>query len=77
MIYNQIEAEKKAAMKVAELMLAAVRTAPKGCGVDNLVAVIIDGEEKAKLADQMRKIAEDTGEDFHARDGGNVTRAMW
>ncbi len=72
MIYNQIEAEKKAAMKVAELMLAAVRTAPKGCGVDNLVAVIIDGEEKAKLADQMRKIAEDTGEDFHARDGGNV-----
>lgn len=72
MIYNQNEAEKKAAIHVAELMMAAVRTAPKGCGVDNLVAIMIDGEEKDKLADRMRKIAEDTGEDFHGRDGGNV-----
>ena len=72
MIYNNIEAEKKAAYHVAELMMAAARTAPKGCGADNLVALMIDGEEKDKLADQMRKIAKETGEDFHARDGGNV-----
>lgn len=72
MIYNSSEAEKKAAHHVAELMMAAARTAPKGCGVDNLVAVMIDGEEKAQLADQMRKIAEETGADFFARDGGNV-----
>ena len=72
MIYNNIEAEKRAAFHVAELMMAAARTAPKGCGVDNLVAIMIDGEEKDKLADQMRKIAKETGEDFHARDGGNV-----
>ncbi|MDF2656295.1 MAG: ferredoxin [Bacillota bacterium] len=72
MIYNSTEAEKKAAHNVAELMMAAARTAPKGCGVDNLVAVMIDGEEKAQLADQMRKIAEETGADFFARDGGNV-----
>jgi uncharacterized ferredoxin-like protein len=72
MIYNNIEAEKSAAFTVAELMLAAARTAPKGCGADNLAAIIIDGEEKARLADQMRKIARETGEDFFARDGGNV-----
>ena len=72
MIYNQIDAEKKAAYHVAELMLAAARTAPKGCGADNLAAIMIDGEEKAKLADEMRKIARETGEDFFARDGGNV-----
>lgn len=72
MICNYIEAEKKAAYYVAELMMAAARTAPKGCGADNLVALMIDGEEKDKLADQMRKIAKETGEDFFARDGGNV-----
>lgn len=72
MIYNNIDAERQAAHHVAELMMAAVRTAPKGCGADSLVAIMIDGEDKAKLADQMRKIAADTGADFHARDGGNV-----
>lgn len=72
MIYSNIDAEKRAAIHVAELMLAAARTAPKGCGADSLVAIIIDGEEKARLADRMRKIAGETGEDFHARDGGNV-----
>jgi uncharacterized ferredoxin-like protein len=72
MIYSNIEAERRAALTVAELMLAAARTAPKGCGADNLAAIIIDGEEKDKLADQMRKFAQESGEDFHARDGGNV-----
>lgn len=72
MIYNNIEAEKKAAFHVAELMMAAARTAPKGCGVDNLVTIMIDGEEKDKLANQMRKITEETGETYFGRDGGNV-----
>ncbi len=72
MIYNNIDAEAKAAYHVAELMMAAARTAPKGCGEDSIVAIMIDGEEKARLANQMRKIAGETGEDFHARDGGNV-----
>ncbi len=72
MIYNNIEAEKNASYHVAELMMAAARTAPKGCGADNLVALMIDGDEKDKLADQMRKIAKETGADFFARDGGNV-----
>jgi len=53
-------------------MLAAARTAPKGCGADNLVALMIDGEEKDSLANQMRKIAQETGEDFYARDGRNI-----
>lgn len=72
MIYHGFDAEKRAALHVAELMMTAARTAPKGCGVDNLVAIMIDGEEKDRLAVQMRKIAEETGEDFHGRDGSNV-----
>ncbi|MBR0598405.1 ferredoxin domain-containing protein [Sinanaerobacter chloroacetimidivorans] len=72
MIYNNEDAEKRAIMQVADLMLAAARTAPKGCGIDNLVTMIVDGEEKDKLADAMRKIAKDTSTDFFARDAGNV-----
>jgi uncharacterized ferredoxin-like protein len=72
MIINNIEAEKNAALTVAELMLAAARTAPKACGIDNVEAIIIDGAEKDKLAEQMRKYAKETGKDFHERDSKNV-----
>lgn len=69
MIYNNIEAEKKAVYHVAELMMVAARTAPKACGIDNIEAIIIDGAEKDKLADQMKKFAMETGEEFHDEDG--------
>ena len=32
MIIKSLDAEKRAAMTVAELMVTAARTAPKGCG---------------------------------------------
>ncbi len=72
MIYQSKDAEKNAAFHVAELMVAAAKTAPKGCGVDNIVAIMIDGEEKDTLAETMRKIAADTGQDFIHRDANNV-----
>lgn len=72
MIYNNLESEKRAILQVADLIMAAARTAPKGCGVDNLETIIIDGAEKDRLAVQMRKIAEETGESFFARDSKNV-----
>lgn len=72
MICNNIEAEKRAIYQVADLIMAAVRTAPKGCGVDNLETRLIDGEEKDKLTAQMRKITDETGESYFARDAGNV-----
>ena len=72
MIYSNIETEKNAVHHVAELMMAAARTAPKAHGLDNLAVIMIDGAEKDRLADEMRKIAKETGEDFLARDGGNV-----
>lgn len=72
MIYNNSDAEKRAILTVADLMLAAARTAPKGCGVDNLVSMIIDGKEKDDLSQAMRAIAEETGADFFNRDANNV-----
>lgn len=72
MIQKRDDASREAAMAVAKKMLAAAMTAPKGCGVDDVEAVIISGEEKDVLANHMRDIADETGEDFYARDAGNV-----
>lgn len=72
MITSNKESEKRAVLAVADLMMAAARTAPKGCGLDNLEAMLVDGQEKNKLTAEMRKIAEETGLDFFNRDADNV-----
>ena len=75
MIYKRDDAAKDAAMHVARQMVAAAVTAPKGCGIDNIEAVIVDGEDKDILAKHMRDIAAETGADFFNRDAGNVDNA--
>lgn len=72
MRYNSKEMEKRAVLTVAELMAAAARTAPKGCGIDHLEVIILDGEEKAALAAEQRRLGEIHGQDFFIRDGYNV-----
>lgn len=72
MIKNALEIEKETAYEVARLMAVAARTAPKGCGIDNLEIIIVDGEEKAALSKELRKITQDTGVDFFARDAANL-----
>ncbi len=72
MIMQSTEIEKRVAMGVAELMVAAARTAPKGCGIDNLELLIIDGAEKESISEELRKITRETGVDFFARDAGNL-----
>jgi len=77
MKYDGAELEKKAAKQIAKLMVLAAKTAPKGCGLDNVEALVLDGEEKAALADEMRKIAKDTGADFFERDAGNLDNSYF
>ena len=72
MIYKSIDVEKSAIMNVANLMIAAAKTAPKGCGRDNVDAIIVDGKDKDQLSKEMRKIAKETGAEFFNRDATNV-----
>ena len=72
MKYEGAELEKKAASAVAELMVMAAKTAPKGRGTDSVVSLVIDGNEKNALCEEMRKIAEKTGQVFFERDAGNI-----
>jgi uncharacterized ferredoxin-like protein len=62
-------------LETARAMLAAARTAPKGRGVDNLVAAIVDGDEITRLAEAMRAIGIREGVAFFERDAGNLARA--
>lgn len=72
MIITRDEAAREAAMKTAQAMVAAAVTAPKGHGIDNLLAAIVTGEEKDRLAGHMRDIYKETGADFFNRDAGCV-----
>jgi uncharacterized ferredoxin-like protein len=55
MFIKSEEAEREAALEVAKLMLVAARTAPKARGLDTIVAAILGGEDKNKLADEMER----------------------
>ncbi|MDR0357018.1 MAG: DUF2148 domain-containing protein [Clostridiales Family XIII bacterium] len=77
MIYGSKEAERGAIFDVARLMVAAARTAPKGCGIDNIETLILDGENKDALAAEMRKISDETGAEFFARDAGNTDNSEY
>lgn len=72
MIYNREDCAKDAALHLAKQMVAAAVTAPKGHGLDNIEAIIVEGEEKDILANHMRDIGNETGAEFFLRDAGNV-----
>lgn len=76
MIYTSEEMERNAALETAARMLAAARTAPKTKGMDGLVACCIDGEDKDRLAETMRALADSLGYAFFRRDAGNVDKAQ-
>lgn len=74
MFINSNQAEEQAVLNLAYAVCAAVRTAPKACGIDHLDTVILTGEDKTKVAAEMRRLGESLGEraKFFARDAGNV-----
>ncbi len=72
MIIKSNEAERDAALEVAKLMLIAARTAPKARGLDTVVAAIVSGEDKNKLADEMESTGREKNLPTRIRDAGNI-----
>lgn len=70
------QASKDAMMAVADLMLTAALTAPKGSGKDTVTGVIISGEDKDRLAGAMREIGKAEDKEFMIRDAGNVDSSV-
>ncbi len=58
--------------QAGKAMMAAARTAPKGCGVDNLEIAMVTGNKIVELAAKMREIGVPSGMSFFMRDAGNV-----
>ena len=69
-------AEEQAVMNAAYELCAAIRTAPKACGIDYLETAILSGEDIGKLTAEMRNIGASQGEEFFTRDAGNVDESI-
>jgi len=75
MIMNSQEVEERAVERIADMMCVAARTAPKGKGIDNLVTLIINGQDKEQLSAEMRRVAQESGMEFFERDANCIDKA--
>lgn len=64
--------EREAILEVAKLMQVAARTAPKALGVDDILTLIVYGDEKDGIAEKMEEIAEERKIDLFKRDAKNI-----
>lgn len=75
MIKTMEQSERDTILRVADLMVTAAKTAPKGSGKDTVVAAVVTGEDKTRLAKAMKALGEEYDEAFIIRDAGNVDRS--
>lgn len=74
MIIGSKKAEEEAVLQLANAICAAARTAPKACGIDQTDTAILTGDDKDRLAEEMRRMGTAQGKDGErmVRDAGNV-----
>ena len=75
MIENERDLRHAQVLSVARQMMTAARTAPKGKGIDVIEIALVTDDDLSRLADEMRRIAEETGMKFFLRDADNVLQA--
>lgn len=76
MLYDERDIRKAQALDIAQKMLVAARTAPKGKGVDVVECAVVDGNEQEALASAMEAIGEERGLKFFLRDAGCVRKSL-
>lgn len=76
MIYDERTLRHEQALDIAQKMLVAARTAPKGKGVDVVECAVVDGEDQETLACIMEAIGEERGHQFFRRDAGCVRKSQ-
>lgn len=76
MIIREEENKEKQILEVANLMLTAIRTAPKGKGQDNIEAFIVYGDDLYKIANEMESLAIKYEASFFARDAANIRKSQ-
>ncbi len=76
MIRSMEQSKESGILQVADMMVCAALTAPKGSGKDTIRTSVITGEEKDRLRDKMLALSEAYGMPNFARDAGNVDNAQ-
>jgi len=75
MIYESTDLERDAVLDAARRMCAAARTAPKAKGIDRIATMVLTGEDKDRVADELERLSEPLGYKFFLRDAKNVRAA--
>ena len=76
MIYKEDTQSKQSILDIAQKMMIAARTAPKGKGRNTLEMLITDGSHIQQLSEQLHKMATETQTEFYHRDGDNILQAV-
>lgn len=76
MIYDERKLRSEQALDIAQKMMVAARTAPKGKGIDVVECALVDGDDQEKLACAMEAIGTERGHRFFLRDAGCVRKSQ-
>jgi uncharacterized ferredoxin-like protein len=71
-IIDNVKSETDGLLDVARLIMISARTAPKSGGKDDIETLLVYGEEKDKIADEMNRIAVERDSKGFSRDSKNV-----
>ncbi len=71
MIYEENELENEAIKNIVSMVVGAIKTAPKTKGINSLKTLVIIGNEKKDLAEEMRKFEPA----YFKRDADNVLKS--
>ena len=75
MILNERDTRHEQVMRIAQQMMTAARTAPKGKGVDVIEIALVEGDDIRRLSEEMIAIQEENGFKFFLRDADNILNA--
>ena len=75
MLINERDTRHERLLQVANEMMTAARTAPKGKGIDIIEVVMVTGETIVQLSKAMIEYSEKTGMKFITRDAKNILLA--
>jgi uncharacterized ferredoxin-like protein len=75
MIINERENRSTRIIEIAQLIMTAARTAPKGKGIDVIEIVTVVGDDIQKLSEVTYAKGEETGLKFLFRDAENILHA--
>jgi len=75
MLINERDTRSERLMQVANAMMTAARTAPKGKGFDIIEVMMVTGETIRELSAAMLNYSEETGLKFITRDAENILNA--